>query len=147
VIGVSYEDATEYAAWRSKRESKWTFRLPTVEEWESAAGASDGRTYPWGDHFDSGFCAMRDSRVVLAPEAGGLFPADESPFGIRDMAGGVREWTSTPTGRGGLLRALRGGALGGDTTFCRIRYGGNIADPRGVLRTIGFRLVAVSKPP
>jgi hypothetical protein len=53
----------------------------------------DGRAYPWGDRFDPTFCHMRDSRASVAqPEPVGSFPTDESPYGVRDVAGGMREW-------------------------------------------------------
>ena len=36
---------------------------------------------------------MRDSRAFThQPEPIGTFPTDESPYGVRDMAGGMREW-------------------------------------------------------
>ena len=63
-------------------------------EWEKAARGADGRFFPWGDHFEHSWCATRRSW----PSAGelsllsGSFPADESPYGVRDMAGGIRDW-------------------------------------------------------
>ncbi|MBI2898776.1 MAG: SUMF1/EgtB/PvdO family nonheme iron enzyme [Planctomycetes bacterium] len=143
VVGISHDDAAEYARWLSERKARWTFRLPTVAEWERAAGAEDGRTYAWGDRFDAGFCGMRDSRKLPGLEPAGLFPADESPYGVRDMMGGVREWTDSAAGSG--MRALRGGGFAGDEPWCRIAFRGNWADPAGVSVSIGFRLVATRK--
>ena len=49
--------------------------------------------YPWGDHFDPTFCLMQGSRPYLAQiEPVGTFPTDCSPYGVRDIAGGAREW-------------------------------------------------------
>lgn len=89
---VSWYDALAYCRWRSERERE-TFYLPTEIEWEKAARGVDGRFFPWGDHFDPTFCLMRASRpFATQPEPIGTFLLDESPYGVRDMAGGIREW-------------------------------------------------------
>jgi serine/threonine-protein kinase len=59
----------------------------------------DGRFYPWGDRFDPTFCKMRDSRPFAhQPEPVGSFPLDESPFGVHDGSGGMREWVADVAG-------------------------------------------------
>jgi serine/threonine-protein kinase len=92
VCGVSAISAEVYAAWLAEKTGqKW--RLPTELEWEKAGRGTDGRVYPWGEHFDATFCKMRDSRAgVSLPEAIGAFEADISPYGVRDLAGGVSDW-------------------------------------------------------
>jgi len=92
VFGITADDAAAYAAWLSTREGR-DYRLPTDSEWEKAARGTDGRIYPWGNHFDPTFCKMRHSRAVRAePEVSGRFEVDESPYGVRDMAGGIADW-------------------------------------------------------
>jgi formylglycine-generating enzyme required for sulfatase activity len=115
VFGVDAISAEAYAAWRSRRDGR-TYRLPTEPEWEKAGRGADGRLYPWGDRFDASFCKMRQSRPGLPrPEPVGTFPIDESPYGVRDLAGGIAEWvvpSDAPRGGAPAARpmASRGGA-------------------------------------
>lgn len=145
VIGVSFDDAVSYAQWRSRRDGV-SYRLPTEVEWEKAARGTDGRVYPWGNHFDPTFCKMLLSRPEHSqPEPVGVFRADESPYGVRDMAGGVREWVadlsdpSQPLHPDAQTCTVRGGAWNQDAKGCRL------ASRIRIIRqarnnSIGFRL-------
>jgi serine/threonine-protein kinase len=45
---------------------------------------------------DPSFAKLRESRPEAAqPEPVGAFPLDESPYGVRDLLGGVGDWTAT----------------------------------------------------
>lgn len=92
VVNVSHDSATAYAAWVAER-TGLPWRLPGELEWEKAARGVDGRRYPWGDHFDPTWACVRDTHPEdprVAPVDS--FPVDESPYGVRGLAGNVREW-------------------------------------------------------
>lgn len=92
VFSVSWYDAQAYADWRASV-SHNSLRLPLSMELEKAARGVDGRFYPWGDHFDATFCKMGKSRPgPPKPESVGEYTKDISIYGVRDLAGGIREW-------------------------------------------------------
>jgi serine/threonine-protein kinase len=146
VFGVSFDDSVAYAAWLSAR-SGLGYRLPTDAEWEKAARGTDGRVYPWGNQFDATFCKMRFSKAGRSyPERSGVFPADESPYGVRDMAGGMADWVSpddtvvTFQSRDHRVAISRGGAWCDWEEDCRLTARREyLADE--VTSRVGFRLV------
>ena len=98
---VTYRQAERYCRWRG-------MRLPTEYEWEKAARGTDGREYAWGREPPSSqranICgddctmhwadaAWNDGYAFTAPVD--AFPAGDSPYGVRQMAGNVKEWTTT----------------------------------------------------
>ena len=86
ILLVTWFDARAFCRWRG-------VRLPREAEWEKAARGVDGRAFPWGDTFDATNCLMRESRKYpQQPEPAGTFPIDRSPYEVRDVAGGMREW-------------------------------------------------------
>jgi len=90
---VYWYGARAYAQWLAERESK-PWRLPLSLEWEKAARGVDGRWFPWGDYFDPTFCCMQLSHEQgrRLPASVTQFPLDESPYGVRGMAGNARDW-------------------------------------------------------
>lgn len=84
VVGVTYNDALAYGAWKGKR-------LPAEAEWEKAGRGEDGRLYPWGNEW---------SEEKLCSKDGGEFSSvytyseGASPYGVMNMLGSVWEWTA-----------------------------------------------------
>jgi len=152
VFGISWNDATDYCKWLTAQKGGegWRFELPTEDEWERAARGADGRFFPWGDRFDPSFCrGMLDSRPEQRPpnpEPFGLFPIDESFVGVRDLGGGMREWTATVSGRENRYRIMKGGVWSGSASISRSALRDDLV-PRGVSDFYGFRLVARSARP
>lgn len=140
VFGVSWDDARAYARWMGRRVGA-ALRLPTEIEWEYAARTSDGRRFPWGNEFDPSLCRMAGSTPGRPqPCAVGSYPTDQSPFGVLDLAGLVREWCDDAHFEGDpLRRPVRGGCWNGSERLCRAanRYGyaAGRVDP-----SVGFRL-------
>lgn len=143
VIGISWFDAAAYCEWRSRREGR-EYRLATEAEWEKAARGVDGRWFPWGNRFDPSLCNMWGSRRErTAPVTVDEFASDVSVYGVRGMAGNVRDWTSTAVVEGEgpearVARIIRGGAWGIDRVRARCASRG-IYGPLAVDDNVGFR--------
>lgn len=125
VTGVSYNDAADYARWLSAATGE-TWRLPTVAEWNFAAGsrAVDIAVNVPGDAADPAArwlatyqqLAASDRDGPAPPQPLGSFGVNE--FGVADMSGNVWEWTSTCDGRTTLSAA---GAITATRDSCGVR--------------------------
>ena len=132
--------AQAYAAWFAKRSGQ-PWRLLDDREWEKAARGVDGRTYPWGDRFDSSLCKVLTSRAVRSvPEPIGVFPSDVSVYGVRDVGGTARSWCLPAAGADHPEGVpVRGGAWSTDhrASRCDDRV---LRRPEMVIAGVGFRL-------
>ncbi len=103
---LSWHAADAYCAFRGAR-------LPSELEWEAAARGAEGARFPWGDAEPS--CDRAIIKSANGPGCGAGKPTaaghakDVSPLGIHNMAGNVREWTSSPYAAypGGKARPVR----------------------------------------
>lgn len=147
VVYVSYDDAKTYAVWAGKR-------LPTEEEWQFAAGAADGRSWPWGNAFE----AARVNAGGHGTEPVGAHENDASPFGVCDLVGNVWQWTASLMDNGRHQTVmLRGGSWyrppagrwwtpGGPRRITE-NYPLPLAGPgMNRLATVGFRCVREAGP-
>ncbi len=109
-VCISWNDATDYAAWLSKKTGK-KYRLPSDAEWEYAARGGTTTARYWGDNaadlclntniatantvatFDS---VTWDDKLVCTTKNSFTTPVgsfEANPYGLMDMIGNAWEWT------------------------------------------------------
>lgn len=164
VTSIDWYAATAYARWLSLR-TGLPWRLPDEIEREKAARGVDGRAYPWGDYPEATF-AWNVERQSGAPQRISVDrdATDESPYGVRGLAGNSRDWCGNvwrpegPPIEGERLlvaqaahddpapRAARGGAFISGLTHARAaaRFALN---PRLLRATLGLRLARTFPDP
>ena len=122
VVGVSWEQANAFCAWRTEyllkglgAQAKWIqrYRLPSEVEWEFAARGKEASKYPWeqNDTKSEEGCYYANYKPgdgnytkdgSLITSQCGIFSANSN--GLYDMAGNVAEWTSTVYTEAGVLQ-------------------------------------------
>ena len=148
VMYLDWYAAYAYAKWRGGR-------LPTEQEWEKAAGGTEGFRYPWGNEMqfkgvntgsDYAEKGKKDGFQRWAPVD--AMKADRSPFGVLGMAGNVSEWTASfdksTTQRGAIAPVIRGANFGSaDHSLTR-----RMLEVSELFRSekIGFRVVYDTPP-
>ena len=104
VVGVSWYAAKAYACWEAMQ-TGLAWRLPHELEWEKAARGVDARVLPWGAGPDpSRACVWLSRASPDGPASVQHFPADESPYGCRHLAGNVHEWCENVFRAGGRVQ-------------------------------------------
>ncbi|MCB9700053.1 MAG: formylglycine-generating enzyme family protein [Alphaproteobacteria bacterium] len=160
VLYVDWFGARAWCRWSAERTGR-TWRLPCELEWEHVARGVDGRAYPWGDQSDPSWMCITVSRETTPlPSVVRDFEVDESPYGVRGLAGNVMDWCLDPSrapvpvvdGRidpssvtidesPTTYRSIRGGSWFSAAQHCRSAYRNNVSSSYRE-SVIGFRAFA-----
>ena len=133
VVNVDWWSAYAFASWAGGR-------LPTADEWASAASGHGQRLYPWGDDFAAA-SPVTGERALGGPQTASAASGDITPEGLLAMGGNVSEWTrSVSAASGGYAVVVKGGnyLLPGAQT-ARMDYSNHVS-PHHRSRTLGFRV-------
>ncbi len=136
---ITHEAALAYCEFVSQRDGL-SYRLPTEEEWEKAARGPEGRVYPWGHRWEPTYAVTAETWPSGRPPKVGLASTDCSPYGVADLAGGVREWTSTFAGDGPERVIVRGGSFLCASLGSRPLWVRDVALAGRTAADLGFRL-------
>ena len=142
VVGITREAAVAYCDWLSEQHGA-TIRLPTAEEWEKAARGVDGRRYVWGNGLNERLTLTKKNEhgkkkyPFLAPP-GSFKLTDQSIYVVYDLAGNVREMTSTLLPGSDTLYQIKGGSAFTPATFLPCCYA---SDTPVVPSDVGFRYI------
>ena len=154
MVGVRWYEAVVYCKWLTAETGR-LYRLPTEAEREKAARGTNGRIWPWGNTWDPNRCNNPHTIPRETTPVGRYSPGGDSPYGVADMVGNVREWCATKwvdsyrgyeqaednDPEGDARRVLRGGVF--FINDSGVRCARRLRDsPVSCSSDIGFRVVA-----
>ena len=124
LVGITGRAAEAYCLWLGKKRGL-PLRLPSNLEWEKAARGVDGRMFSWGNNHDveAALCwdnkAARKKYPIAAPVCSS--PKDKSIYGVCDLVGNVREFTTEKVNDGNVF-VIKGGSLQTRLLFSHCGY-------------------------
>jgi formylglycine-generating enzyme required for sulfatase activity len=151
---IDWYEAVAFSRWLSAQLG-YAVRLPTEEERERAARGRQGREYPWGAGYRTGYANIDEKATqsgkwsLEQTTAVGVYPHAGSVEGVLDLSGNVLEWCLNKYDRPDVIgadasgdsRVLRGGSWDYDPDRARgSQRRGGYPDFRDYFR--GFRLVS-----
>jgi formylglycine-generating enzyme required for sulfatase activity len=146
VVGVSWYESVAFCLWLSDVTGE-KIMLPTEDQWQYAAQGKDGRWYPWGNDWDSSRLNSTRSGIGKTTPVTQFEGRGDSPFGVVDMVGNVREYcltdddarTNDPNSAA-YRRVQRGGDWYFNPYFaCAVYHDRCLLDSRS--KSSGFRVV------
>ena len=155
---VSWFEAIAFCRWLSERLG-YSVSLPTEPQWERAARGTDGREYPWGDDYQSGYANVDEKETQAGSDylqqtsSVGMYAFAGSQEGVQDLCGNVWEWCldeddnpeKTLT-EGDGPRVLRGGSWLSGPHNARMSFRFRV-NPDYRYNDLGFRVVCSSPIP
>ncbi|MBY8281424.1 SUMF1/EgtB/PvdO family nonheme iron enzyme [Vibrio fluvialis] len=97
-VCISQNDANAYAHWLSKQ-TGFTYRLPSEDEWEVAARSGSKTSYWWGDNFGSGQANTGWGGTPWSNKSTSPVRSFEpNRLGFYDVVGNVWQWTNDARG-------------------------------------------------
>jgi hypothetical protein len=139
VTQVAYDDAAAFCEWLSKKEGV-PYRLPTYDEWRWACKGGSHALYFFGDASDEiDKYAWTNANSPDGPQPVGKLQPNS--WGLYDMIGNVREWTSDIASvPGRKFRIVAGGSVNSDPKMHGIDSKGGFED-WVASNGLGFRVV------
>jgi formylglycine-generating enzyme required for sulfatase activity len=138
VVNVDWWSAYAFASWAGGR-------LPTAEEWESAASGQGRRIYPWGNEWRAAVNNAPPDQVQRRLRVVERDDYDATPEGLLAMGGNASEWTRSVSGASGRYSVVvKGGNYLLPIETARLDFSNHLS-PNHRSPTLGFR-VAFDRP-